>query len=107
MKIRSRINLIMDLIGLEQLELFALELNNCYILLCLHSSIYKYQSISTKLGQNIYDHKISDELIMDLIRPEGPELFALEWKKLLFFTLFTLKHLQILTSQHQTLSKCI
>ena len=28
---------------------------------CLHSSIYKYQPISTKLGQNIYDHKISDE----------------------------------------------
>ena len=26
----------------------------------LHSSIYKYQSISTKLGQNIYDFTISD-----------------------------------------------
>ena len=28
---------------------------------CLHSSIYKYQPISTKLGQNIYDHKITDK----------------------------------------------
>ena len=26
------------------------------------ASIYKYQPISTKLGQNFYDHKISDEL---------------------------------------------
>ena len=28
---------------------------------CLHSSIYKYKPISTKLGPNVYDHKISDE----------------------------------------------
>ena len=28
---------------------------------CLHSSIYKYQLISTKLCQNVYDQKISDE----------------------------------------------
>ena len=28
---------------------------------CLHSSIYPYQPISTRLGQRIYDHKISDE----------------------------------------------
>ena len=28
----------------------------------LFTLIYKYQPISTKLGQNIYDHKISDEL---------------------------------------------
>ena len=27
----------------------------------LHSNIYKYQLIGTKFGQNIYDHKISDE----------------------------------------------
>ena len=52
---------IMGLIGQERPELFALELKNFYILLCLHSSIYKYQPISTKLGQNIYDHKILDE----------------------------------------------
>ena len=29
--------------------------------LCLHSIIYKYWPISTKLGQNVCDHKISDE----------------------------------------------
>ena len=34
---------------------------NCWIWLCLHSNIYKYWLISTKLGQNVYDHKISDE----------------------------------------------
>ena len=34
---------------------------NCWICLCLHFSIYKYWPISTKLGQNVYDHKISDE----------------------------------------------
>ena len=28
---------------------------------CLHSSIYKYLPISTKLGPYIYDHKIWDE----------------------------------------------
>ena len=27
----------------------------------LHASIYKYWPISTKLDQNVYDHKISDE----------------------------------------------
>ena len=34
---------------------------NCWILLCLHFSIYKYLPISTKLGQNVYDHKISED----------------------------------------------
>ena len=33
-----------------------------FTFLCLHSSIYKYQLISTQLGQNIYDHTISHEL---------------------------------------------
>ena len=28
---------------------------------CLHSSIYKYEPISTKLGPNVYDYKVSDE----------------------------------------------
>ena len=42
MTIRFRMSSIMDLIGLEHLELFALDLKNCYISLCLHSSIYKY-----------------------------------------------------------------
>ena len=53
----------MGLIRIEHLELFALKLKkNYYISLCLHASIYKYQPISTKLSQIIYDHKILDEL---------------------------------------------
>ena len=54
---------------------------------CLHSSIYKYQPISTKLGQNIYDNKVTDEFDfgLGLIRPELPELFALELKKIAIF----------------------
>ena len=34
---------------------------NCRIWLCLHSSIYKYWPISTKLGQNVCDYKTPDE----------------------------------------------
>ena len=61
MTIRSQVSSIIGLIRPERSELFALELRNCYISLCLHSSIYKYQPFSTKLGQNIYDYRISDE----------------------------------------------
>ena len=61
MTIRSQICLIMDLIGPELFELSALELEICHIWLCLHSSICKYLTISTKLGHNIYAHKVSDE----------------------------------------------
>ena len=60
MTIRSRMSSIMGLIGPEHLELFALDLKKCYISHCLQSSIYKYKPISTKLGQNIYDHKIDE-----------------------------------------------
>ena len=68
--IRSQIRSIMDLIGPELSELSALELENlpyltfvknCCIRLCLLSNIYKYKPISTKLGHNEYEHKISDE----------------------------------------------
>ena len=34
---------------------------NCCIWLCLLFNIYKYKPISTKLGHNEYEHKISDE----------------------------------------------
>ena len=33
----------------------------CHIWLCLHSSICKYWPICTKLGHNIYTHKVLDE----------------------------------------------
>ena len=49
-------------IGLEQLELFALELLKIAVFdFLLLSNIYKYKPISTKLGHNEYEHKISDE----------------------------------------------
>ena len=38
----------------EHLELFALEFGKITL-------IHKYQPVNTKLGQNVYDHKISDE----------------------------------------------
>ena len=41
-------------------------------------------------------------LIVDLIGPELSELSALELESLPYLTLFTLKHLQILTNQYQT-----
>ena len=59
MTVRSQRGSILGLIGPELPELLALK--NCYISLCLHSGIYKYQPISSKLGQNIYDHKMLDE----------------------------------------------
>ena len=76
-------SLIIGVIGPEQLELFAIEFENCHISLCLHCSIYKYQSISSKVGQNIYESKISSELIKVVVRPEQVELFALELESLL------------------------
>ena len=42
----------MDPIGLEQLELFAVELGKIAAF-CLLSNIYKYKPVSIKLGQNI------------------------------------------------------
>ena len=42
-------------------------------------------------------------LIMDVIWLERLELFALELEKLLQMTLFTLKHLQLLTCLHSSI----
>ena len=53
--------LILSQIEAEHLELFALGFGKIAEYDCLHSSIYKYQPISTKLGPNVYDHKILDE----------------------------------------------
>ena len=62
MTIRFRMSSIMCVIRPEQLELFALEFKKkSYISLCLHCSIYKYQPFNSRLGQNIYDSKTSDE----------------------------------------------
>ena len=60
MTIRSRMGLILGLIGPEQLGLSALELENA-IFDYVYTSICKYWPISTKLGHNIYAHEGSDE----------------------------------------------
>ena len=136
MPIRSLMSSIIGQIEPEHPELFALEFGKIAETdFCLHSIIYKYWPISTKLGQNVCDHKVSDKfdygsnttrtvwvicpcirkfaifdfvytlasanidqsvpnlakiylpirslmsLIMKQIKPENPELFALEFGK--------------------------
>ena len=63
MLIRSQMSAIMGQVEAEHLELFALWKNYLEKLLnlCLQSSIYKYKPVSTKLGKNVCNHKISDE----------------------------------------------
>ena len=99
MPIRSRMTSIMGQIEPEQSVLFALEFVKIAECDCLHSIIYKYQPIRTKLGQIVCDHK---SLIMDLIRPELSKLSALELENLPYLNLFKMYHLQILTNQYQT-----
>ena len=53
--IRSRMTLIMDLMGPELSELFPLEFAKNAESDCLHNSIYKCRPISTKHGHSIYD----------------------------------------------------
>ena len=61
MPIRSQMSLIMGQVKAEHQELFALEFGKiAESSFFLHSSIYKYEPISTKLSQNVCDHKISD-----------------------------------------------
>ena len=59
--IRLCMSLIMDLIRQNSLSYLPLNSKICHIWLCLHSSICKYWPISTKLGHNIYAHKVWDE----------------------------------------------
>ena len=49
---------IMGQIEPEHPELFALEFGKIAEYDCLHFIIYKYSPISTKLGQNVCDHKV-------------------------------------------------
>ena len=55
---RSRMILIMGQIKPEHPEFFALEFGKIAESDCLHSSIYKYKPVSTKLGLNVFDHRI-------------------------------------------------
>ena len=43
---------------------------NCYVRLCLLSSIYKYKPVSTKLGQNEYEHRSQMSLIICQVIPD-------------------------------------
>ena len=61
MTLRSRMSSFMDLIGQEGSKLSALELERIAIFDCIYSIICNYRPVSTKLGHNIYDHKISHE----------------------------------------------
>ena len=60
--IRSQTSSIMDLIGIELSELFALELAKIVEYdFVLHPSIYKCRPFGTKHGHNIYDTEILNE----------------------------------------------
>ena len=54
----SQMRLIMGQIEAQHPELFALEFGKIAEYDCLHSIIYKYWLISTKLGHKLCDHKI-------------------------------------------------
>ena len=87
----------MVVIGLERLQLFDLKLEKI--------AIFAYTLASTVINQSAPNlvkryrairSRVSS--IMGVIGLQQLELFALEIEKLLYFTLFTLLHLQISTS---------
>ena len=77
-------SLIMVQIESEHPEFFSLEFGKIVeSTLVKHSSIYKYWPISTKLSQNVYDDKISDEFDYGYDQTRTVyELFALELENL-------------------------
>ena len=107
MPIRSQISSIMSQIEPEHLELFALELGKIAENDCLHTIIYKYQPINTKFGSQVYDHKILDEFDYGTNWKNIQSYLPFNLKKTAEYDLLTLYHLQILTNQHQTWSKCM
>ena len=87
---------IMGQIEPENLDLFALDFGKTA------ESNFVYTVASTNMNQsapNLVKMYVTIRsrmrLIMDLIRPELSELFALELEKLLNLSLFTPKHLQM------------
>ena len=97
---------IMDVIRAELSELSNLELENFpYLTVYTLASANIDQSVPNLV--TIYmPIKSRMSLIMGQIELEHPEFFALE-SGIIAKSLFTLQHLQILTNQHQTWSKCI
>ena len=92
---------IMGQIESEHSELFALEFGK------IAESDFVYTLASTNIDQSAPNLvkmymtiRSRTSLIMDLIGPELCELSALEFENLPYLTLFTLKHLQILTNQY-------
>ena len=92
----------------EHPKLFALEFGK------IAESVFVYTLASTNIDQSTPNLvkmyvtiRLRMSLLMDLIRPEFYELSALEFENLSYLTLFTLYHLQILTSQYQTWPKYI
>ena len=90
MTIRSRMILIMGVIGVERLEFFALELEKLLFdfVYTLASTIINQSAPNlVKIYMTIRSRM---SVIMDVIGSEQLELFALEFEKFLYFTLFTL-----------------
>ena len=96
-------SLIMGQIESEHWELFALEFGK------IAESDFVYTPASTNIDQSALNLvktyvtiRLQMSAIMDLIGQELSELSALEFENFQYLTLFTLKHLQILTNQYQT-----
>ena len=101
-------SLIMGEIESENWELFALEFEK------IAESDFVYTPASTNIDQSTPNLvkmymtiRFQMSFIMDVIRPELSELSNLELENFPYLTLFTLEHLQILTSQYQTWSQYI
>ena len=91
MPIKSQMSSILGQIESEHSELFALEFGK------IAESDFVYTPASTNIDQsapNLVKMYVTIRLqiisIMDLIRPELSELFALEFQKFPYLTLFTL-----------------
>ena len=77
----------MAVIGLEQLHLFALELEIFDYVYIPASTIINQSAPNLVKGYRDIRSRVSS--IMSIIGPEQLELFTLEFEKLLYFTLFT------------------
>ena len=79
--IRSWMSLIMGQMEPKHPELFALECGKMAEFDMVYTRINKYQPITTKLGKNVCDHKMSNEFDHGSNRTKT-ELFVLEFAKL-------------------------
>ena len=97
----------MDLIGLELSELSALKLEN-FPYLTLFTLAYANIDQSVPNLVTIYmPIKSNLSTIMGQIESEHPELFALQFGKIVESDFVYTQYLQILTNQHQSWSKCM